>query len=384
MKKILLWTTIGLVAAAGIAAVIWWFCRPQVVQLDKNTTLTLIGAEYGKHHKFPTTKTKTGRRIGSGQSVDTTNDTLVVWVLQETKGNTQRSGNWQAIIQDQGGTACVESWARNWSGSGNQRIAAVQVDTFPRRDAKFIMRFAAWGNNGRQVSKDQFLVSNPVHGKAFSQWTPASVPNTQSDGDLSVTLNSFATGAPSPYNRGGNVQKNDPMNKGVRFDFDAQQNEHAATNWHAVRVMTSDITGNEVRGWINPYHQNGQTDGYFYQPGLWQNEAAWKVKTEFSRSSGFNDDELWTVTNVPVRVGNEGELNNYWNWNNNDQRPKKAAFAETTIGDTHVKLFPAIQYTAQYNGAQKQIGFVLTTDPDPEKSGTRVTLVSTTDDQGHD
>ena len=93
------------------------------------------------------------------------------------------------------------------------------------------------------------------------------------------------------------------MNKGVEIDFDAQQKGQSATNWRPVQIETTDATGNYIKGWINNYRQNGEMSGYFYQPGLWPDEPAWKVRVEFSRTSGFNADELWSVTNIPVQRG---------------------------------------------------------------------------------
>ena len=40
-----------------------------------------------------------------------------------------------------------------------------------------------------------------------------------------------------------------------------------------------------------------------YQWGLWPDVSPWKLRVEMSQTSGFNDDELWTVTNVPVNPG---------------------------------------------------------------------------------
>src|SRR6185437_13565905 len=129
MKKIILWSVVGILIVGICATGIWWLRRPQVIQLDKNTTLTLLGVEYGKHHKFPKISSTGNRRNSGGQpnSFDTTNDTLVVWILQETKG--QNRYGWQAFISDGAETAGVTSWAIQWNSAGaNKQIAAVQVD----------------------------------------------------------------------------------------------------------------------------------------------------------------------------------------------------------------------------------------------------------------
>src|SRR4051812_47810181 len=113
MKKIILWSVAGILIVTIAAGAFWWLNRPQVIHVDNNTTLTLVGVEYGKHHKFPAVKT-TGRRSnrGGSESFDTTNDTLVVWVLRQQKPNQPRYGL-QALAYDQAQTAAVMSYSRN-------------------------------------------------------------------------------------------------------------------------------------------------------------------------------------------------------------------------------------------------------------------------------
>jgi hypothetical protein len=379
MKKIILWSVAGILILGICVAGVWWLRRPQVIQLDKNTKLTLLGVEYGKHHKFPKIATAGQRNFGGPNSFDTTNDTLVVYILQETKG--QNRYGWQALIYDRAETACVQNWARQWNQAGmNKQISAIQLDAFPRRDNKFFMRFQSWGPGGQHASKDKFVIANPVRGKTFSKWTPDPLPNTQSDGDVDVTLTKLAMG-PSPWNRNG-ISKSDPANQVMQFDFDVQQKGQSVTNWHPVYVETSDATGNDIKGWVNEYNQNGTPAGYFYQSGLWPNEPAWKVRLEFSRTSGFNDDELWSVTNIPVRAGTQQDVWNYWGGPRSGNRTN-APFAETTINGIQVKIFPAIQYNDQNRGNGKVVGIILKTDPDAEAAGMRMTPLTVTDDQGH-
>jgi hypothetical protein len=384
MKKIILWSVVSILILGLASAVFWWLRRPQIITLSDGTKLTLLGVDYGTHHKFPTVKT-TGRRMNGGGLIDTTNDTLFVWILSEHKAN--QWPNYQVVAYDEAATACVTSQSSNSRQvKTGMDILGVQLNAFPRHDRNIYLRIMNYGQRGEQVAKGQFVIANPARGKTFSKWTPDPLPNTQSDGDLDVTLTKLVADAPSPYNRGNGVPKNDPINKIVQITFDLQQKGQSATNWRPVSVQTTDATGNDVKGWINGYRQNGEEDGYFYQPGLWPGEPAWKVRLEFSRTAGFTGDELWSVTNLPVRAGSQQDIQNSWSWGNQINSGRApAAFAETTVNDVHVKIFPAIQYTNpnQGNGGNgKVVGIIIKTDPDVESTGMRLTPLSVTDDQG--
>jgi hypothetical protein len=378
--KIVLWSIVSILIAGIAVGAFLWLSRPQTVMLSDGTKLTLLGVEYGKHHVAPKIKTANGRARGGNARIDSTNDTLVVWVQSEHKPN--QGPNYQLMVYDPANTACVSSWSRmNTQIKNGVDVQGFMLDAFPRRGRKIDLRVAAWNNNGggMKLAKGQFVISNPARG-SFAKWFPDSLPNTQSDGDFDVTLNKLAANAPLPYNRNG-ISKNDPASKCVQIAFDIQQKSQSVTNWRPVQVETTDATGNYIKGWINDYHQNGEKMGYFYQPGLWPDEPAWKVRLEFSRTSGFNDDELWSVTNIPVRAGSQQDVWNFWGNQMNSDRTN-AAFAETTINGIHVKLFPAIQFTDQNRNNTKVVSVIFKTDPDAESAGMRMTPLAVTDDQG--
>ncbi len=99
-----------------------------------------------------------------------------------------------------------------------------------------------------------------------------------------------------------------------------------------------------------------------------------------TRTSGFKDDEVWTVQNLPLHPGSQQDLNNY-----GPNGRTEAAFAETTLNGVHLKIFPAIQFTDQNSqNGQKSGGIRLQADPDPETLQMRMGLASLTDDQGHE
>ncbi|HEX4341896.1 MAG TPA: hypothetical protein VH255_00805, partial [Verrucomicrobiae bacterium] len=309
MKKIILWSTISLVLIGAAVWAILWLRRPQVLTLSDGTKLTLLGVEYGKHHKFPDVKVN-GVRHAGGQSFNTPEDTLIVWLLQEHKGNNWP--NYQALVYDRAETGCTANWARN-----NRQIhqgldiVAIQLDAFPRRDSKFLMRFQTWGSRGQTINKGQFVISNPVRGP-FPTWTPTALPATESDGDLDVTLTHLTFGVKG-FNNGNGSQKG-PESKAVLAAFTMMQNGSPATNWAPVRIETSDATGNHNQNQSSSNQQGEDGEQTMtYQWGLWPNESAWKLRVEMSRSSSFSDDEVWTVTDIPVRPGSQQEM---WGYNN--------------------------------------------------------------------
>jgi hypothetical protein len=375
--KIVLWSVVSVLIAGIAVGAFLWLRKPQVITLNDGTKLTLVGVTYGKHHVAPKIKIAGGRtRGGGGERIDSTNNTVVVWIEAEHKPN--QYPNYQLMVYDKANTACVSIYARTQSQIKNGvEIQGFMLDAYPRWDRKMILRIMNYGQRGQQIAKSLFVVSNPSRG-SFAKWTPDPLPNTQSDGDLDVTLTKLVTDAPLPYNRGNGVPRNDPINKCVQIALDVQQKGQSVTNWRPVRVVTSDATGNSIQGWVNDYRQNGEKTGYFYQEGLWPDEPAWKLRLEFSRTSGFSDDEVWAVTNVPVRPGTQQDVWNGWG----DSSKTKAAFADATVNGIHLKLFPAIQYQDQNQGGGQSVSFSIKADPDPESEGMRVTVLKAADDQG--
>ena len=378
-SKVVLWSVVSVLMSGAAVGAFLWLIRPQSVMLGDGTKLTLLGVEYGKHHKYPVVKTKSGgrRNFGGPSSFDTTNDTLVVWILQETKSN-QRYG-WQALVSDRAGTGAVMSWARNWRDAGTGRqVAAVQLDAFPRRDGKFLMRFISWGPQGQRVSKEQLLISNPARRGPFPKWTPDPLPDTQSDDDLNVTLTKCIFPVEGFNGRG--LSAKDPANKAVAVAFHCEQKGVTVTNWQPLRIETSDAMGNQVQNnsWSNSRDENGDAK-MTYQYGLWPREP-WKLRVEMSRTSGFHDDELWTVENIQVTSGRQMD---FWNYgHNNGHARTNAPFAETTLNGFHLKLYPAVQFTdANWGNGEKPGGFHVEVDPQPP-DGYRMTLAKGTDEKG--
>jgi hypothetical protein len=380
MKRIILWCSVVLVVLALAAAGIWWHLRPQVITLKNGTILTLVQVTYGQHHHFHGVKT-TGSRLRGAMTFDTTNDTAMVWIKAEHKPN--QWPNYQLLVYDPANTACVGAWQRTSSNiKNNVDVQGFVLDGFPRRAGKMILRVIAWNpnGNGQQVPKGQFVVANPGP-RSFPDWQPDPLPNTQSDGDLEVTLTHFDAAA-SNFFFGGDASgaSNDPRRRGVQVALHNVQNGNVVTNWQPVRVVTSDATGNGVpnMSWSTGYNDDGDTT-MTYQWGLWPDEKAWKLRVEMSRTSGFSSDETWSLANVPVQTGQWQDL---WNFGPHNNNHKLATFAETTLGGRHLTISPVTLMTdMNFGRGQKQAAFRVSTDsglPD----GYRMTLLSATDEHG--
>jgi hypothetical protein len=383
MKKIILWSIVSVVIVGIAVDAFLWLHKPQVVLLKDGTKLTLVGVTYGRHHVPPKIKLAGTRNRGGG-AFDTESNSVVAWIESESKKTGPNQWpNYQLFIYDSAETACVSTWSR--SGASEIKtgvyLQGFPLDAFPRWDRKIILRVGA-GNNtggGMQEAKGQFVISNPTRVQSFAKWTPEPVPDTQSDGDLNVTLTKFNNGVPG-FNSGKGVSSKDPMNKAVFAAFHCEQKGVTVTNWQAMRIETSDVTGNHVQNnsWSTSRDENGDAT-MTYQYGLWPAESPWKLRVEMSRTSGFNDGEAWTVTNVPVQPGTWNDL---MNPSFRGSRTN-AAVAETTLNGIHLKLFPAIQITGQnFGNGQRQGGIRVTTGlnlPD----GYRLSILAT-DEQGRE
>jgi hypothetical protein len=375
--KIVLWSVVGIIILGIAVDAILWLSRPQVILLKDGSRMTLVGVTYGKHHVAPKIKSTARARSGGGR-IDTTNDTLVAWVLSEQKGNRTGPSD-QLMVYDPANTACVGAWARDYSQIKNgTTLEGFLLETYPKHDRKIVLRIAGRNNsNGQmQVAKGQFVIANPKRGP-FPKWTPDALPDTQSDGDLNVTLTRLIYGVDGFQSPTG-VAKNDPINKAVLAAFRTEQNGVVMTNWQPYRISMTDATGNRIQNnsWSNRRDKDEAV--MVYQWGLWPDEPAWKLNVAMTRTSGFKDDEVWTVKDLPMKTGSQQELYNYGGNNRT-----AGAFAETTLNGVHMKIFPAVQFTNLNMGnGQKMGGIRLQVDPEPDTLQMRMGVGSLTDEQG--
>jgi hypothetical protein len=380
--KIVLWSVVSILIFGLAAGAFWWLRRPQVITFDSGDKVTLLAVDYGRKHTPPSVKTPvtTAARVRTGRAAafNTATDMLVIWVQQQHEPN--QYANFQYYLYDKAGTACAASSGMNFgNGNGQQasQIVAVQFSAFPRRQGKLIVRVQENSNTGQEMSDQKFVVRNPAR-KSFSALTAESLPATEEDDDFSVTLTKVVSGAAMPYQR---VQDDpdDAANKGVQVTFHAERNGNAATNWEPVSVETTDVTGNKVNGAVAQNNWQDGEDTAVYQYGLWPDEAAWKLRMEFSQQSNFADSELWSARNIPVEEGRQQDFYNY----NGRRANTNSVFAEADLNGYHLKIFTPKQFTDVPPNNYLQGGLTIQVTPSLT-AGMRLTLVKLTDDQTND
>jgi hypothetical protein len=366
--------------------------HPQVIKMDDGTKLTLLGVTTGRRQMAPQYES-----LPTANWVYSRSNLTMVWIKAEH--DMQNWQTYQLLVSDPENTGCVNIEKRTSSHvKTGVDILGYALKAFPRWDNETIIRVKPYMG---VPSTEHFVLTNPPPG-AVADWIPKPLPDTESDGDLEVTLTKLVAGAPTPSWRGGSLTPtNDPANRCVHLNFDFKQNGQSTTNWYPWPVQTTDASGNWSRGLIYPYPTNGvrriwgrmkdganiprpehyEMDGYYFQPGLWP-DRPWKVRLEFIQRSGFSADELVTFTNVPVRFGSQQDFDDEWTWN-----PTKTNFtfvAEGEVNGVRMKMLPPLLYPASVDNGQKHIGVIIETDPSPRHQAMNLTILQVTDGQGRE
>lgn len=373
--KILLWAAFSF-PFLGVAD------QPQTIQLADGTKLTFLGVTSGRHHAAPHYE-----NLARGNWIYTPDGTTVAWIKAEH--DPAKWPSYELLVSDKAKTACVSVEKRTSSHvQSGVDIQGFVLNAFPRWDKEMILRARLYHG---AIADGQFVVSNAVHA-SVSHWISEPMPNKKSDGDFEVTLTNLIAGVLLPHRRGEPAPQNDPASQCVRIAFGFQQDGQSVTNWRPRLVQTSDRSGNLVQGVISDYSQDGiyvypqpgqpqfgKTDGYFYRPGLWPGETPWKVRLEFTRTSGFNDDEVMTFTNLPVRIGTQQDADDEWT---SETGKTNLDFTPVTVNGVHVRLLPPLQFPDRSQGGKQFIRVLIYADPNPTLQGMHLTVLEATDDQG--
>jgi len=357
------------------------------MELDDGTKLTLLGVTTGTRQMAPGYE-----NLATANWLYTPDRPSMVWILTE-----HEQGKWpsfELLISDKAKTGCVNLEKSTASHVRNGvDIQGFLMRAFPRWDKEMLARVKPYGG---AISKGELVITNPAPA-AVENWAPESLPVTKSDGDLEVTLTKLVAGAPFPYREGEHPLTNDPANQCVHLHFDFRQNGQPTTNWAPWPVVTSDATGNRVRGLIYDYPSNGINpiypdrihpsfpvvfDGYYYRPGLWPDHTPWKVRLEFIHRSSFGGEETVTFTNLAVRSGNQQDFEDEWTW---DASKTNFSFvAEQMVNGVKLKLLPPLLYSPEILPGGKHLAVLIYADTEGEARAMNLTLLQASDENGQE
>ena len=163
-------------------------------------------------------------------------------------------------------------------------------------------------------------------------------------------------------------------------------------------MQTTDAAGNWSRGLIYPYPKNGinpgypnrlhpsfppESDGYYFQPGLWPDEP-WKVRLEFIQRFNFSDDDTVTFTNLPVKMGSPEDADDEWTAWDVGKTNFPFTITPATVNGVHLQLLPPLLLTNRWQSGERDVSIIIGAGPDYQPQGMNLTVVAATDDQGRE
>ena len=241
-----------------------------------------------------------------GRVFRTSETNLVLWIEQFGPANGSRVNTSLAIRRPSEGAISGELDYYNLNISAGQSNALHHVGfrNWPRRSPNLECVVFERDSNWELQEIGSFTFKNPQIANA-PIWTPESLPATKTVGDLTLTLEDFASGTSmnSIYRRTaeGKTEIAYPAakpNEEPKAMAHVKIKSPRGTNevWEAYNADLRDATGNRAR----PGSRSHDYDLIHFSPTLWPDENAWKLRLHVKRKSGFTQGELITFSNVPL------------------------------------------------------------------------------------
>jgi hypothetical protein len=286
--------------------------------LPDGAHVRIIAATYGTNHIIGTPLARAiahlpgglqqaatrflGGRARTTQFRTTSEPALILWLQNDTPPPTPPTGTGgyiRTVLADASGfvSGSEEDADTQWS---NPR--ALTFYAIPRRDRTIALEFFHHATNGKTTNCGRLVLENPLYG-AYPQWTPQPLPATNRVGDVEMVVEQLSTGHNndtshhSDYIRFG-TNRTDGRNRTVCV-CSIRSLSHTNEVWKVANEEVSDATGNRIKN--TGMSWGSDSDGYFtFEPSLWTNESAWKLKCELKRSQGFLPEETLAFSQVPL------------------------------------------------------------------------------------
>ena len=239
-------------------------------------------------------------------SATTPEPTLIIWLGRTTNNAAAPlgTGYFTALLSDASGFISGDHASMYGWGSNTEQM---QFGVVPRRDQVISVNFFHHSPTGGVSQCGSLPFANPLYG-AFPQWQPKPLPATRRVDDVALTLEKVSTGhdqnSSIRADRNGHVIHEFGTNRvdgqNLTFCFIRLQ-PLANTNqvWCVAGEEVSDVTGNKAPS--TSFGWGSLEEGYFsFEPGLWPNESAWKLRCEIKRARGFEPGETFVFRDIPL------------------------------------------------------------------------------------
>jgi hypothetical protein len=319
-KRIWLAFVAATAMTAGLQSIEAQPAPPQIIILSKGEQYQFAGVTYDTINVPPPFRKYVGTRVtqfNEGQKFETPQ--LFVWFhwVETNVPSTRTTPTLVARLADQSG---VERGALTYPAfTRDVTWDYAEFPVIPRRSQMLQCNFYPIDDRSPgPVASISF--TNPLYGN-FPEWKSEPLPAVKRVGDLEVRLEDLMTGielsgTPPVLANGKQGISFRPAQEGTRLAtfFDVSLTSARGTNeqWVVQSAELSDATGNVLASPSNIGSSGDNVSPMTFRgeyrltiPGtLWPDEAAWRLKLELKRKSGYSSEEFVTFHNVPVpKVG---------------------------------------------------------------------------------
>jgi hypothetical protein len=315
------WAAIVIVGGA----LIYWLARPpalpppsEPLALPDGTMIRVMTTTYGTRHRIGPPLAHVaermpmqvrlllirygGRAAAMRFAADTSEPTLLIWVLRESPPTNPAPPRniYTCQLADDSGYRAGETV--HYVGYPLEHL---NFKVFPRRDRELRLHFFEAGTNPIPRACGVLTLPNPFH-RSYGQWKPEPLPISRRTDDVEVTLQRVTLGhgqgiTHSAVGDGTTEISRNTNRPGEQNRAWLRLTAHSLGNtndvWQVAGLEISDATGNRTRP--GSLSWDGHDASIAYYPSLWPGET-WKLKLDLKRKAGLKPEELLVFKDVPL------------------------------------------------------------------------------------
>ena len=288
----------------------------RTIRLPDGRELTFGGLTWGVEHKYTHTqpsvspkKTPTVQKSKEPEtrtiSIKTTSPSLVAWLHCRSAHGSLLQADFISVVDDKGIEGELSKPSAIFNAAESETVGAWELANFPRRDGSFGIRLYSRDSANKFHRMGQFWAANPAP-QNYPGWSAEEPPIVRSSDTTTFwLLNLFpddplASHAPLAIRKGSE----DGTGQWSTCVFKVSTFREPGTQWKVSSVALSDATGNLCVPDSTRFSTVSDFLVFSFNRTFWSSESTGKLRTEFTRTSGFSSNELVTFSRLPVPSAN--------------------------------------------------------------------------------